>query len=142
MSKAGVSLLQIIDICIQDADNAWFRKRLQIVRERLQGGDSLSAAVEDSRCVKAFPPVLRKRIRIEESNGRLGDALARFNATLLFEKARREVIGFCGQFLVLLVGVMPVVQIIAGKMANGPLLLPLGYWLVSIAICAIMWVSR
>lgn len=140
LSKTGVPLLQIIDICIQDANNAWFRKRLQIVRERLQSGDSLSTAVEDPRCVKAFPPVLRKRIRIEESNGRLGDALARFNATLRFEKARREVIGLCGLFPALLVGVVPVGWVVEGLVLKGPLLLPLGYWLVSIAICAIMWV--
>lgn len=90
--RTGVPLPQIIDDCIQKEGNAWFRKRLLIVRERLQGGDSLAVAMEDPRCVKAFPLSLRRRMRREEANGRLGDSLRRFVLLYKFEKTRREVL--------------------------------------------------
>ena len=78
---AGVQMLQILDMCIEEQGNPWFKKRLVIVRERLRGGDDLSTAMGDPRCAKAFPLLMRETVRIGEANGRLGDSLARLIST-------------------------------------------------------------
>lgn len=90
---AGVQMLQIIEMCIEEEGNSWFRKRLMIVQERLRSGDDLSTAMGDPRCVKAFPLLMRETVRIGEANGRLGDSLARLITT--FKRAvetKRETI--------------------------------------------------
>lgn len=92
LCRIGIPLLQIIDDCIQKEGNALFRKRLLIVRERLLSGDSLADAMEDPRCVKAFPLSLRRRVRCGEANGRLADSLGRFVLLSKFERTRREVV--------------------------------------------------
>lgn len=78
---AGVQMLQIVDMCIEEQSNSWFRKRLMIVLERLRSGDDLSTAMGDPRCAKAFPLLMRETVRIGEANGRLGDSLTRLIAT-------------------------------------------------------------
>lgn len=90
---AGVQMLQIIEMCIEEEGNPWFKKRLGFVQERLRSGDDLSTAMGDPRCVKAFPLLMRETVRIGEANGRLGDSLARLIAT--FKRAvetKRETI--------------------------------------------------
>ena len=90
---AGVQMLQILDMCIEEEGNGWFKKRLMIVQERLRSGDDLSTAMGDPRCVKAFPLLMRETVRIGEANGRLGDSLERLIAT--FKRAvetKRETI--------------------------------------------------
>ena len=90
---AGVQMLQIIEMCIQEEGNPWFKNRLAIVQERLRSGDDLSTAMGDPRCVKAFPLLMRETVRIGEANGRLGDSLLRLIAT--FKRAvetKRETI--------------------------------------------------
>lgn len=90
---AGVQMLQIIEMCIEEEGNSWFKKRLGIVQERLRSGDDLSTAMGDPRCVKAFPLLMRETVRIGEANGRLGDSLARLITT--FKRAvetKRETI--------------------------------------------------
>ncbi len=90
---AGVQMLQIIEMCIEEEGNSWFRKRLGVVQERLRSGDDLSTAMGDPRCVKAFPLLMRETVRIGEANGRLGDSLARLITT--FKRAvetKRETI--------------------------------------------------
>ena len=79
---AGVQMLQIIDMCIEEEGNSWFKKRLEVVQERLRSGDDLSTAMGDPRCVKAFPLLMRETVRIGEANGRLGDSLERLIVTL------------------------------------------------------------
>ena len=78
---AGVQMLQIIEMCIEEEGNSWFKKRLMIVQERLRSGDDLSTAMGDPRCVKAFPLLMRETVRIGEANGRLGDSLVRLITT-------------------------------------------------------------
>ncbi len=78
---AGVQMLQIIDMCIEEEGNPWFKKKLGIVQERLRSGDDLSTAMGDPRCVKAFPLLMRETVRIGEANGRLGDSLVRLITT-------------------------------------------------------------
>lgn len=78
---AGVQMLQIVEMCIEEQGNPWFRKRLKIVQERLRSGDDLSTAMADPRCAKAFPVLMRETVRIGEANGRLGDSLSRLIAT-------------------------------------------------------------
>ncbi len=90
---AGVQMLQIIEMCIEEESNSWFRKRLMVVQERLRSGDDLSTAMGDPRCSKAFPLLMRETVRIGEANGRLGDSLARLITT--FKRAvetKRETI--------------------------------------------------
>lgn len=90
---AGVQMLQILEMCIEEEGNPWFKKRLRFVQERLRSGDDLSTAMGDPRCVKAFPLLMRETVRIGEANGRLGDSLARLIAT--FKRAvetKRETI--------------------------------------------------
>ena len=90
---AGVQMLQIIEMCIEEEGNPWFKKRLGVVQERLRGGDDLSTAMGDPRCRKAFPLLMRETVRIGEANGRLGDSLARLITT--FKRAvetKRETI--------------------------------------------------
>lgn len=90
---SGVQMLQIIEMCIQEEGNPWFRKRLMIVQERLRKGADLSTAMGDPRCVKAFPLLMRETVRIGEANGRLGDSLKRLITT--FKRAvetKRETI--------------------------------------------------
>ena len=77
---AGVQMLQILDMCIEEG-NPWFKKKLIIVQERLRSGDDLSTAMGDPRCVKAFPLLMRETVRIGEANGRLGDSLSRLIVT-------------------------------------------------------------
>lgn len=78
---AGVQMLQIIDMCIEESGNSWFKKRLMVVQDRLRNGDDLSTAMGDPRCTKAFPLLMRETVRIGEANGRLGDSLARLIVT-------------------------------------------------------------
>ena len=78
---AGVQMLQILDMCIEEEGNPWFKKKLIIVQERLRSGDDLSTAMGDPRCVKAFPLLMRETVRIGEANGRLGDSLSRLIVT-------------------------------------------------------------
>lgn len=90
---AGVQMLQIIEMCIEEQGNSWFKKRLMVVQERLRSGDDLSTAMGDPRCAKAFPLLMRETVRIGEANGRLGDSLARLITT--FKRAvetKREAI--------------------------------------------------
>ena len=90
---AGVQMLQILDMCIEEEGNPWFKKKLIIVQERLRSGDDLSTAMGDPRCVKAFPLLMRETVRIGEANGRLGDSLSRLIVT--FKRAvetKRETI--------------------------------------------------
>ena len=90
---AGVQMLQIIEMCIEEESNPWFRRRLAVVQERLRSGDDLSTAMGDPRCVKAFPLLMRETVRIGEANGRLGDSLERLITT--FKRAvetKRETI--------------------------------------------------
>ena len=90
---AGVQMLQIVEMCIEEEGNPWFKKRLMIVQERLRSGDDLSTAMGDPRCVKAFPLLMRETVRIGEANGRLGDSLERLIGT--FKRAvetKRETI--------------------------------------------------
>jgi len=90
---AGVQMLQIIEMCIEEQGNPWFKKRLTVVQERLRSGDDLSTAMGDPRCGKAFPLLMRETVRIGEANGRLGDSLARLITT--FKRAvetKREAI--------------------------------------------------
>ena len=90
---AGVQMLQILEMCIEEEGNPWFKKRLRVVQERLRSGDDLSTAMGDPRCVKAFPLLMRETVRIGEANGRLGDSLSRLIAT--FKRAvetKRETI--------------------------------------------------
>jgi len=79
---AGLQMLQILDMCIEEESNSWFKKRLMVVRDRLRNGDDLSTAMGDPRCVKAFPLLMRETVKIGEANGRLGDSLARLITTL------------------------------------------------------------
>lgn len=90
---AGVQMLQIVEMCIEEEGNDWFKKRLMVVQERLRSGDDLSTAMGDPRCVKAFPLLMRETVRIGEANGRLADSLARLITT--FKRAvetKRETI--------------------------------------------------
>ena len=90
---AGVQMLQIIQMTIDETSNEWFKKRLVIVLERLRTGDDLSTAMGDPRCVKAFPRLMRETVKIGEANGRLDESLARLVVT--FKRAvetRRETI--------------------------------------------------
>ena len=90
---AGVQMLQILDMCIEEEGNPWFKKRLGVVQERLRCGDDLSTAMGDPRCAKAFPLLMRETVRIGEANGRLGDSLSRLITT--FKRAvetKRETI--------------------------------------------------
>lgn len=90
---AGVQMLQIIEMCIEEEGNAWFKKRLMIVQDRLRSGDDLSTAMGNPGCAKAFPLLMRETVRIGEANGRLGDSLTRLITT--FKRAvetKRETI--------------------------------------------------
>mgnify|MGYP003318786128 CR=1 FL=1 len=137
LCRIGIPLPQIIDDCIQKEGNALFRKRLLIVRERLQSGDSLADAMEDPRCVKAFPLLLRRRVRFGEANGRLADSLGRFNFVLKFEKTRREVmrdILCCGLALIeTIFGFFFIVMMVSpGRVIEGsqlPLFFEIGYFM-------------
>lgn len=90
---AGVQMLQIIQMTIDETSNEWFRKRLVVLLERLRIGDDLSTAMGDPRCVKAFPRLMRETVKIGAANGRLDESLARLVVT--FKRAvetRRETI--------------------------------------------------
>ena len=90
---AGVQMLQIVEMCIEEEGNSWFKNRLMVVQERLRSGDDLSTAMGHPGCVKAFPLLMRETVRIGEANGRLGDSLARLITT--FKRAvetKRETI--------------------------------------------------
>lgn len=90
---AGVQMLQILDMCIEEEGNPWFKKKLLIVQERLRCGADLSTAMGDPRCARAFPLLMQETVRIGEANGQLGDSLSRLIAT--FKRAvetKRETI--------------------------------------------------
>jgi type IV pilus assembly protein PilC len=75
--SSGVPIPQSFQIVIEETPNLWFRKRLQIVLERLQDGDDVSTAMSDARCRRAFPPLMRETVRTGEVNGRLDRSLER-----------------------------------------------------------------
>lgn len=137
LCRIGIPLPQIIDDSILKEGNAWFRKRLLVVKERLHRGDSLAAAMEDPRCVKAFPLLLRRRVRLGEANGRLADSLGRFNFVLKFEKTRREVLRdilCCGLTLIeTIFGFFFIVMMVSpGRVIEGsqlPLFFEIGYFM-------------
>jgi type IV pilus assembly protein PilC len=75
--SSGVPMLESFQIVIDETPNAWLRKRLIIVLERLRDGADIYEAMSDPRCRKAFPPLMRETIRTGEANGRLDRSLER-----------------------------------------------------------------
>ena len=91
--SSGVQMLQIVQMTIEETQNAWLRRRLVIVLDHLRVGDDLYKSMSDPRCLRAFPPLMRETIRTGEVNGRLDISLARLADT--FKRAaetKRETI--------------------------------------------------
>ncbi len=82
---SGVPMLESFRIVIDETPNAWLKKRLIIVLERLRDGADVYTAMSDPRCRKAFPPLMRETIRTGEVSGRLDRSLERMGE--LFKRA-------------------------------------------------------
>lgn len=91
--SSGVPMLQILQMTIEETPNPWLKKRLIVVLERVRDGEDVSTAMDDPRCRKAFPSLMRETIRTGEANGRLDQSLQRLAET--FKRAaetKRETI--------------------------------------------------
>lgn len=88
--SAGVSVQNAVSFCAKEERNRWFAKRLAVVLERLGNGDGLANAMEDPRCARAFPPLMRRAVRTGEANGNLAVSFARIAEALPlgFEKSK------------------------------------------------------
>ncbi len=89
---SGIPMLKIVSMTIDETSNAWLKARLKIVLENLKVGDSLTEAVSDTRCSKAFPPLMREMIHVGEENGRLDESFAGLAKTFRsMADTRREI---------------------------------------------------
>lgn len=83
--SSGVPMLQSVQMIIEETPNPWLKKRLVILLDRLRDGDDISKAMNDPRCRKAFPSLMRETIRTGEANGRLDRSLDRL--TEIYKRA-------------------------------------------------------
>ena len=72
--KAGLSIIESIDILIKDTKNKMMKKILQGVKAKVQNGQSLSAGFEDYK--NSFPPIFIGMIKAGEASGQLDKSLS------------------------------------------------------------------
>lgn len=70
--KAGVPILDAIEMSSEVADNVVVRKAFDIIRERAQNGVALSATI---RSQKLFPPMVGHMVAIGEETGEIDEVL-------------------------------------------------------------------
>lgn len=75
--SAKIQMVQIVEMTIAETPNPWLRKKLIIVLEHLKIGEYLSTAMSDSRCVRAFPILMRETIKTGEMSGKLEQSFQR-----------------------------------------------------------------
>ena len=83
MIDAGLPLVQCLEISAQQADNKTFKKTLQEVREEIEGGATLAAALK--KHPKVFTPLYTNMVEAGEAGGILDTILNRLAAYI--EKA-------------------------------------------------------
>ena len=70
--KAGVPILDAIEMSSEVADNVVVMKAFDIIRERAQNGVALSATI---RSQKLFPPMVGHMVAIGEETGEIDEVL-------------------------------------------------------------------
>lgn len=72
--KAGLSIVESIDILIKDTKKKLMKKILQGVKAKIENGQSLSAGFEDYK--NSFPPIFIGMIKAGEASGQLDKSLS------------------------------------------------------------------
>lgn len=73
MLKAGVPIITCLDDIISSTTNVSFKPILRDIQQRLEGGSSVSAALEAQG--KTFPDIIKTLVAVGEETGRLDESL-------------------------------------------------------------------
>ena len=86
--KAGLSIVESLDILIADTEKNILKKALQDVQATIKNGQPLSAGFEKYR--NSFPPIFMGMLRAGEVSGQLGDTLTLLGRYLSKEYSLRS----------------------------------------------------
>jgi type IV pilus assembly protein PilC len=86
--KAGLPLLQSLDIMLERQKDAAFRRSLLAVREKVKGGTALSEAFREEGDL--YPPIFSASLVAGERSGNLETVLRRFSQHLRLNLALRK----------------------------------------------------
>lgn len=129
LHACGVTTPRAISTICEETANPWFAKRLGIVLYRISTGDSLSKAMEDRRCRRAFPPRMREAIAEGEAKGDFMPGLSRLAEFYRRKSEQRDLVashiipGFglvCILALIVFLGVVSIVPRMIEGMAKDP----------------------
>ena len=86
--KAGLSIVESLDILISDTEKNILKKALQDVQATIKNGQPLSAGFEKYK--NSFPPIFMGMLRAGEVSGQLGDTLTLLGRYLSKEYSLRS----------------------------------------------------
>jgi len=89
-TKAGLSILESLDILIADSEKKSMKKMLQEARATIQNGQSLSSAFAGVSNSDSFPPIFMGMLRAGELSGQLDRTLSELARYLSKEYALRS----------------------------------------------------
>jgi MSHA biogenesis protein MshG len=108
--KAGVPIMSALSGLRDSASNSAFRKMLGEIRESLEGGRELSAALV--RHPDSFSPFFVAMVRVGEMTGRLDAIFLRLFKFLDFERLMREQVKAALRYPIFVVAVMVIAIVI------------------------------
>lgn len=89
MLTAGVSIIEALDICIDTLDNTIMQRDLQMVKESVVKGKSIT---EPLARIKYFPDLVNQMVKVGESTGNLDSMLIKVSD--VFEEETSEQVTF------------------------------------------------
>jgi type IV pilus assembly protein PilC len=108
--KAGLPLLQSLDVMLERQRHAAFRRSLTAVRERVKSGQALSEAFRAEGDL--YPPILSASLVAGERSGALEDVLRRFANYLRLTQSLKKKAVSAAVYPAVLVGMMLVLVFI------------------------------
>jgi type IV pilus assembly protein PilC len=106
--KAGLPLLQSLNIMLERQRDVAFRKSLEDVRDKVKGGVALSEAFREEGDL--YPPMFSASLIAGERSGALETVLRRFVAHLRIQEQLRKKVMAAAIYPLLLVGLMIVLS--------------------------------
>lgn len=102
---SGISLMEATSLVIDSTDNAYIRRSMERIRERLLEGIAFSDALAEE---PVFPPLMREMIRVGESSGTLTEQLNTVQNIYQaeFEGAVARIVGLMEPIMILGVGAL------------------------------------
>lgn len=111
MLKAGLNIMETLDILITDTDKKIMKKILSDARFNIQKGQPLSATFAYYK--KYFPPVFVGLIKAGEASGRLSDALAELSQYMTREfNLKRKIKSAMAYPVILVIGSTGIVSLL------------------------------